>query len=123
MFCKIFSFQRKKQSVHLTLRYISVRFPFCRLYWLYIVKMIDFAAGDAARYAAQRSRDNPDFRAQVEACDCTRHNAAERAAGFAGHWGSQFVCLQDAGHINVASGHHDWVEGRELLENWARSLR
>lgn len=29
---------------------LSVRFPFCRLYWLHIVKMIDFVAGDAARY-------------------------------------------------------------------------
>jgi len=49
--------------------------------------------------------------------------SAERAAGFAADWGGSFICLKDAGHINVASGHRDWVEGRELLGNWARSLR
>lgn len=49
--------------------------------------------------------------------------SAKRAAGFAADWNSRFICLENAGHINVASGHHDWVEGRELLENWARSLR
>lgn len=46
-----------------------------------------------------------------------------RSAGLAGHWGSRFICLPDAGHINVDSGHGDWAEGLELLESWVRSLR
>lgn len=48
--------------------------------------------------------------------------SAARAAEMAADWGSRFVCLKDAGHINVASGHGSWPEGRELLENWVRSL-
>lgn len=49
--------------------------------------------------------------------------SVERAADFAATWGGSSICLKGAGHINVASGHRDWVEGRELLGNWARSLR
>lgn len=45
-----------------------------------------------------------------------------RAAGFAAAWGGRFICMKNAGHINVASGHRDWIEGRELLENWARAV-
>lgn len=38
-----------------------------------------------------------------------------RAEAFAHAWGSHFVDLGDAGHINVASGHGPWTEGFELL--------
>lgn len=34
-----------------------------------------------------------------------------RAAEFAQSWGSQLVILPNAGHINVASGHHRWEQG------------
>ncbi|WP_111672498.1 RBBP9/YdeN family alpha/beta hydrolase [Algoriphagus litoralis] len=40
----------------------------------------------------------------------------ERAAFFASSWGSAFVSLGAAGHINVASGHGAWEEGLELLK-------
>lgn len=40
----------------------------------------------------------------------------ERAAFFASAWGSEFVSLGPAGHINVASGHTKWEEGLELLK-------
>lgn len=36
---------------------------------------------------------------------------APRAAEFARWWGSQLVILSNAGHINVASGHHRWEQG------------
>lgn len=39
----------------------------------------------------------------------------ERARFFAGHWGSEFVNLGDAGHINADSGHTQWQEGLTLL--------
>jgi predicted alpha/beta hydrolase family esterase len=40
----------------------------------------------------------------------------ERAVFFASAWGSEFVSLGPAGHINVASGHTTWDEGLELLK-------
>ena len=45
-----------------------------------------------------------------------------RARLMAERWGSRFLLLEDVGHINAASGHHRWEEGRELLENYSRSL-
>lgn len=39
-----------------------------------------------------------------------------RAKLFADNWGSQFVNIADAGHINVASGFGVWPAGLELLK-------
>jgi predicted alpha/beta hydrolase family esterase len=39
-----------------------------------------------------------------------------RAEAFARGWGSEFIDLGRAGHINVASGHGPWVSGRRLLK-------
>jgi predicted alpha/beta hydrolase family esterase len=39
----------------------------------------------------------------------------ERARFFANAWGSTFVNIGEAGHINSASGLADWPRGRELL--------
>lgn len=39
----------------------------------------------------------------------------ERAEAFARGWGSAFVDLGRAGHINVDSGHGPWPKGRALL--------
>lgn len=40
----------------------------------------------------------------------------ERARFFAESWGSQFVNIGAAGHINAASGHGEWPEGLALLQ-------
>ncbi|WP_421797547.1 RBBP9/YdeN family alpha/beta hydrolase [Haliscomenobacter sp.] len=40
----------------------------------------------------------------------------ERARFFATHWGSEFINIGDAGHINAQSGYGDWKEGLEILE-------
>jgi uncharacterized protein len=40
----------------------------------------------------------------------------ERAQFFADNWGSQFINLGNAGHINVASGHTNWEEGMKILK-------
>ncbi|HSC54913.1 MAG TPA: alpha/beta fold hydrolase [Phnomibacter sp.] len=40
----------------------------------------------------------------------------DRAAYFAECWGSAFVNIGDAGHINAASGHHHWDAGLEMLQ-------
>lgn len=39
------------------------------------------------------------------------------AGAFARAWGSEFVRLPDAGHINVASGHGEWPLGLALLQS------
>ncbi len=39
----------------------------------------------------------------------------ERSRHFAASWGSDFVSVGPAGHINAASGHGCWPEGLELL--------
>lgn len=43
----------------------------------------------------------------------------ERADLFARSWGSRFVNVGRAGHINAASGLGDWARGLELLEELA----
>lgn len=40
----------------------------------------------------------------------------DRAEYFAGNWGSEFVNIGKAGHINVASGHGAWPQGLEILQ-------
>ncbi len=41
---------------------------------------------------------------------------AERARAYAGAWGSRYVELTDAGHINVAAGYGPWPAGLQLLD-------
>lgn len=41
--------------------------------------------------------------------------SAQRAADFATAWGSQLVVIDEAGHINPASGHHEWEAGFLLM--------
>jgi len=40
----------------------------------------------------------------------------ERARFFAAHWGSEFIDIGPAGHINADSGHYRWDEGMEILK-------
>jgi uncharacterized protein len=40
----------------------------------------------------------------------------ERAEYFAQHWGSEFINIGNAGHINVASGHTNWEQGMKILK-------
>ncbi|WP_394788651.1 RBBP9/YdeN family alpha/beta hydrolase [Rhodoferax sp.] len=39
------------------------------------------------------------------------------AGAYARAWGSELVRLQEAGHINIASGHGDWPLGLALLQS------
>lgn len=39
------------------------------------------------------------------------------SGAYARAWGSEFVRLQNAGHINVDSGHGEWPLGRALLQS------
>jgi len=40
----------------------------------------------------------------------------ERAKQFADNWGSEFINIGNAGHINAASGHYEWNEGLNILK-------
>ena len=39
------------------------------------------------------------------------------AGAYARAWGSEFVRLQNAGHINIESGHGEWPLGLALLQS------
>ncbi len=40
----------------------------------------------------------------------------DRAKYFATNWGSEFINLGEAGHINAVSGHGAWAKGLEILK-------
>lgn len=40
----------------------------------------------------------------------------DRASFFAEQWGSEFINIGNAGHINVAGGYTNWEEGLEILK-------
>jgi uncharacterized protein len=42
--------------------------------------------------------------------------SAERARYFADHWGSEFINIGDAGHINADAGFGPWEEGMSILK-------
>jgi len=42
----------------------------------------------------------------------------ERAKFFADAWGSEYLNIGEAGHINVAGGYGEWPAGLELLKNF-----
>ncbi|MCP9759280.1 alpha/beta hydrolase [Aquitalea sp. S1-19] len=56
------------------------------------------------------------FPASVVASRTDPFCRAERAQYLADHWDVPIHWLDDAGHINVASGHHQWPEGLASLE-------
>jgi hypothetical protein len=56
----------------------------------------------------------------VVSSDDDVHVSLERARGFARAWGSRFVGLTRAGHINGESGFGAWPDGRALLDELVR---
>lgn len=56
-------------------------------------------------------RDPLKFPSMVVASSSDPYCSVERAAEFAGCWGSDFHVAGDAGHLNAASGHGPWPEG------------
>jgi uncharacterized protein len=41
----------------------------------------------------------------------------EKAEFYAGKWGSKFINIGTAGHINDLSGHYEWKQGLEILHS------
>lgn len=46
----------------------------------------------------------------------------ERARALAAAWGSRFVDLGAAGHVNTAAEFGPWPEGEALLREWVEGL-
>lgn len=66
---------------------------------------------------------NLPFPTIVVASDDDIHVSGERAQAFARAWGSRFVPLRGAGHINGESGFGPWPQGHALLEELVRGTR
>jgi len=62
------------------------------------------------------------FPSIVVASESDPYVAIDRAEEFSRSWGSRFVNLGPAGHINVASGHGPWNQGLLLLEELRQEL-
>lgn len=57
------------------------------------------------------------YRSIVVASSNDPYCPARLASAYARAWGSEFVRLPDAGHINVESGHGEWPLGLALLQS------
>lgn len=60
--------------------------------------------------------DKIDFKTVVVASADDIWVSLDRAKFFADNWGSEFINIGNAGHINVASGHTNWDEGMSILK-------
>lgn len=58
------------------------------------------------------------FASHVAASDDDPYATLERVRQIAEDWGSGLTILHGAGHINTASGHGRWSEGRALLRHF-----
>lgn len=72
----------------------------------------DFPATGFAPFPLQRIH----FKTIVVASENDPWVSIERAKFFADSWGSEFINIGPAGHINVASGHTNWEQGLQLLK-------
>lgn len=63
------------------------------------------------------------YRSIVVASCTDPYCGARRAGAFARAWGSEFVRLPDAGHINVDAGFGEWPLGLALLRTLAADAR
>lgn len=60
--------------------------------------------------------DEIDFKTIVVASENDEWVTLERAKYFANHWGSKFINIGNAGHINADSGFGKWNAGLEILK-------
>ena len=62
------------------------------------------------------------FPSVVVASSNDEYVSIERAKAFAEAWGSKFVEIGNAGHINGASGYGPWPEGEQMLMEFCEQL-
>jgi len=60
--------------------------------------------------------DKINFKTIVVASENDEWVSLERAKFFAANWGSEFISIGNAGHINAASGYGSWKQGLEILK-------
>lgn len=79
---------------------------------------------EAPRYNFPATGFNPiplepiPFKTIVVASSNDEWVSLERAAYFAHCWGSEFINIGEAGHINAVSGYFRWEEGRQFLDQF-----
>ncbi len=62
------------------------------------------------------------FPSVVVASSEDQYVTLDRAKQFATAWGSEFVNIGPAGHINAASGHGPWPEGLAMFRNFIERI-
>jgi predicted alpha/beta hydrolase family esterase len=60
--------------------------------------------------------DKINFKTIIVASTDDEWVSIERAAFFADKWGSDFINIGNAGHINATAGYGKWAEGLEILK-------
>jgi uncharacterized protein len=58
------------------------------------------------------------FKTIVVASDNDEWVSIDRAKLFANNWGSAFICIGNAGHINTVAGYGEWIEGLAILKTF-----
>lgn len=76
----------------------------------------------AVRVFAPLPRSRLPFPTLLVASDDDPHLRVERAREFASLWGSRLEIVPGAGHLNTASGHGRWPEGKRLLAGFCSQL-
>lgn len=66
--------------------------------------------------------ENLPFPSMVVASSDDPFASIDRSRGFAGSWGSRFVEIGNAGHINADSGHGEWQEGERMLSDFCDEI-
>ena len=69
-----------------------------------------------AKGFAPTPKEKINFKTIVVASEDDPWVSLARAKYFAINWGSEFINIGKAGHINVASGHTEWRQGLEILK-------
>ena len=62
------------------------------------------------------------YRSIVVASSNDPYSPIRLAGAYARAWGSEFVRLQNAGHINIESGHGEWPLGLALLQSLTHEM-
>ena len=70
----------------------------------------------AAKGFSPIPKDKVNFETIVVASEDDPWVSLTRAKYFADNWGSEFINIGNAGHINAGSGHYKWNEGLTILK-------